>query len=211
MNKHYKILVTDDHALYRKAIRNLIEGVGNYTIFEACNGREAINQFKTQRVDLILLDISMPELDGLSAAKIILKDYPYSDVRIIINSIYTERLLIDNLKSLGVHGYLSKSEEEGTILMAISKVLGGGFFFPDEDSQGHFFKESSTQIFQISDNDRQLLKLLVDGLTSKEIADVMGYTTRTVETKRLRLERKLLTKNTAQLISFAYRTGILQL
>jgi DNA-binding NarL/FixJ family response regulator len=178
---------------------------------EAINGQEAIEFCKERKVDLMVLDINMPVMNGF---KVISYFRARKEaIRIIVLTIYNEPALVYDLLKQGVQGYLPKSIDPSELLNAIDTVLDGGIYYPTEFNNAikKLIYERRAPIIDLSDKEVEIIELLAQGLTSKEIASKMDYTERTVETKKLRLERKLLAKNSTEIVSTAMRMGLIKL
>lgn len=159
----------------------------------------------------MLLDLSMQGMDGFELLQYIQKTRT-KNFKIIVISIYWGTEVIHNLLKLGVDGYLNKNAPIEKIVKAITVVLQGVLYYPEYEAEiTNLIHKNKIPSVDISDKNLKIIKLLSKGKTSKQIADELGYTVRTVETKRLRLEKKLHAKNTGELISIAYKLGLLKL
>ncbi|HLT81429.1 MAG TPA: response regulator transcription factor [Cyclobacteriaceae bacterium] len=207
-----RILLVDDHALFRTGIATLLQTSDRkFNVSEAINGQEAIEFCKERKVDLMVLDINMPVMNGF---KVISYFRARKEaIRIIVLTIYNEPALVYDLLKQGVQGYLPKSIDPSELLNAIDTVLDGGIYYPTEFNNAikKLIYERRAPIIDLSDKEVEIIELLAQGLTSKEIASKMDYTERTVETKKLRLERKLLAKNSTEIVSTAMRMGLIKL
>lgn len=204
------LLLVDDHSLFRVSLNKLLGSLNIFDeILEAANGKEALSILTTKKVDIMLLDISMPEMDG----KMLLHELESQCIStgVIVLTMYNEPELIRNLFQLGINGFLDKNTDPDEMIEAIMCVMNGDVFLPKR--YNHVLKPLFSryrQPYRLSEKDLLIIHWLSKGLTSKEIAILTGYTHRTVETKRIRLERKLSVKNTAELINKAYKMGLLR-
>lgn len=208
----YNILVVDDHSLIRSGIITGINSLANnYHFIEVGDGKEAIETCMSQEIHLMLLDIALPILDGFAVIEAL--KVRRCNVKTIVFSFYTEPTLIFNLLNSGVHGYLPKSAAPAQLLEAIVNVLRGDNYFPKEflNKLPVYVQDSSMLIKKFSKKELEIIKLLSQGLTSKEIAEETGYTKRSIETKKLRIEKKFNAKSSSAVISLAYRMGILKI
>lgn len=204
------VLVVDDHLLFRNGLVGVLKSFDlMFKIMEASNGEEALKICHAERVGLMFLDLNMPVLNGFKVIRH-LKSYRVV-IKTIVLSAYEDETLIFNLLRLGVNGYLNKGTAPAEILQAIQALLDGDSFFPDKYNSAirKRLGDKNLSIIDLSDNEIRIIELLSLGLTSKEIALRMDYTVRTVETKKIRLEKKLHVKNSSEIVSICFRMGII--
>ncbi len=211
-----KVILVEDHELVRKGIVSIltmdksIEIIGEYdrpkVAFEAL--KEGLSP------DLIIMDISMPEMNGLEASKILDKDYP--DIKVIILSMHKDEEYVLESLSYNVCGYVVKDSIADEILVAIDKVVSGGKFYSKVvidaalNSYKGIKKEQKTrQAIQLTERELEVLNLISDGLKSQEIAEKLFISERTVEAHRGNIMKKLQAKNMAELIKKAITLGLL--
>lgn len=205
------ILIADDHPLTRKGIISLLtESPDHFNCYEASDIAETLTILAAKKPDVVLLGIGSQFLDGFYLLRYI-QSNKIRKFKIIVITLYTDPILVQWLLDNGVDGYVSKSSAPDDTLNAISAVSRGYHYYPQELSQDLKFPTPPYPSLKLSDNDQKILTLIANGDTSKEIAAKLGYTLRTIETKRRRLEKKLLVKNSSELISVAYRTGLLKI
>ncbi|WP_321998074.1 response regulator transcription factor [Draconibacterium orientale] len=209
------IVVTDDHKLFRKGMVGLLDDfdiVDN--IYEAGNGIELLELLGKldKKPELILLDINMPEMDGVEVTKHLRKDYP--GIRILILSMEEAPLLVAHLVSEGVNGYLLKNAEPDELELAIKKVIKNDFYFSGSLSGAVFqglkkntTKDSGLQ-FNLTKRESQVLKLICEELTATEIGEKLGLSARTIEGHKYNLLEKTNTKNIAGLVIFAIKNNL---
>jgi DNA-binding NarL/FixJ family response regulator len=204
------LLIVDDHPLFRKGIKLVVgTAIPDLIIYEASNGLEALELIKNEQINLVLLDLSMPVMDGFEFLNKMKSDR--LNCKIIVISLYDEPLVIQKLLDLGVDGYISKNCDVEKIIKAVAAVQTGKIFVEsDVDQKLSRLVRDKRISAMISYKEILLIRNLARGKTSKEIANILGYTVRTVETKRRRLEKKLYAKNTPEIIDAAYRYGLLQ-
>lgn len=208
MTTKTKIALADDELLIRTGIRAIIEQEDNFEIvFEAANGIELINFLKTtiNLPEIILMDIKMPELNGLEASKTIVKKFP--EIKIIALSSYNSTVFVANMIEVGAVCYLSKSTHPTKLISSINQVIQNGFYFEEEMMQfldkgliktkTLFDKEFLTQ------RERQVLHLICEQKTAAEIADKLKISARTVDGFRNSLLFKTDSKNIIGLVIFA--------
>jgi DNA-binding NarL/FixJ family response regulator len=124
----FRILIADDHEIMRTGIRSVLESHGDYDVCEAENGREAIDKTKELRPDLVILDVSMPVLDGFSAAREIKRDFPR--IPILFFSLHRTEAFTEVAQKIGVNGYVTKFEDRQTLLRAVDAALSNRSYFP---------------------------------------------------------------------------------
>lgn len=212
MNK-IRILLVDDHQLILDGLRSLLEEREQILIAgEAKNGRDALHLLKLLEPDLLLMDIDMPVMNGIDALKEIRKIAPAT--KVIILSMHEEAGMIRNLMALGANGYLLKSSSQEELLGAIHSVAKGLPYF----SQGVTLSLLNTQPGKatvpnlqaeaLTDRENEILKLISDGFSNKEIGAKLFISHRTVDTHRTNLMKKLNVSNIAGLISYAIKKGL---
>ena len=203
----HTVLIADDHTILRDGIRSLITRINNMQVIgEASTGREAINKFEDLNPDLLILDISMPDKNGMEAAREILDIKP--DANIIILSMYDDEDYINRCLELGVKGYVVKSESGTELEVAIRSVLDGKNYFSSQVQKVIFRKYSQNvnrqkhreQVIKLTKREVEIIKLIADGLTSQEMADKLFISPRTVETHRANLLKKVGVKNAIELV-----------
>ncbi|HKB11315.1 MAG TPA: response regulator transcription factor [Vicinamibacterales bacterium] len=204
-----RIIVADDHQLVRQGCRVLLEREGLEIVGEASDGREAVDLVRALAPDVVVLDISMPELNGLDAAREILHARPRTAIVILTMHVQEDHVLA--AADAGVRGYVAKTRAASELVAAIRQVAAGSTYFntglhstaatslPDVDSR-----------LRMTPRERLVLQLVAQGKATIELAAALGVTTKTVETYRGRLMRKLGVKNTASLVRYAVRCGVVK-
>lgn len=203
-----KVLLTDDHQIIVDGLKSLLKNSGEITVAaEANNGREALRILSILEIDVVLMDIDMPVMNGIDALKEISKLHPRT--RVIILSMHQEAGMIKSLMNLGAHGYLLKSCSQDELISAIRKVAGGqSYFSPDVTLS---LLNSNTGIQQneiLTERETEILRLIAEGFSNKEIGSKLFISHRTVDTHRTNLMKKLDVGNIAGLISYAIKNGI---
>lgn len=209
--KKLRLLLADDEKLVRQGTASLLEKNGiTSVIYEAGNGHEAIHLLQQHTVDGVLLDIRMPGKTGIEVLREIKKSFPKTFVIAVTGFEGTELIL--NLLQEGVHGFVQKINGVEEVLKALHVVATGGRYFSGVVMQvihAHADQWETVPPVNFKDQELKLLKAIAEGLTTKEIADRYCLSIRTAETNRQRLLRKTQSLNTAGLIAYAYRNGII--
>ncbi|MBT1689527.1 response regulator [Dawidia soli] len=203
----YKILIADDHAMVRDGVKNLVRQSKEYVVIgEASNGRQAIEQFETLAPDLLILDISMPELNGMEVAREVLNKNPLANI--IILSMYDDEEYVSRCLEIGVKGYVVKNESGSELEYAIRSVLQGKNYF-SRQAQDVIFKKYShavtkkkqrEELIRLTPREVEIIRLIAEGLTSQQMADKLFISPRTVETHRANLMKKVGVKNAIELV-----------
>jgi len=206
MNK-YKILIADDHAMIRDGVKLLLTKDKDLKVVgEATNGNEAVQKYSELKPDLLILDISMPDINGMEAAQQILKND--SQARIIILSMFDDEDYISRCMEYGVKGYVVKNETSEELAYAVRTVLKGQSYFSSQ-VQNVIFKKYTTQVtkkkqkepeVKLTTREIEIVKLISTGLTSQQIAEKLFISPRTVETHRANLMKKVNVKNAIELV-----------
>jgi DNA-binding NarL/FixJ family response regulator len=205
------LLLVDDQALFRESIRSLLQqNMDSVSIYEAANGREALNIMQLNRIDVVLLDVNMPDINGVEVAAEILEKHERTSV--VILSQHGGEALIIHLLKLGVHGFLHKNTNVNELKIAIDAVMRGDKYFDEGisaiyNNTVNVVKTAPTIIF--NKREAEILVQLKMGRSSKEIAGNMDLKENTVNSYREVMLRKTKTKNVAELITYAYQNGIL--
>lgn len=215
MNK-IKIAIVDDHQLFRRGLIGLVESLNDNIniVFEAENGKDLLRQLKTQEEpDLIILDISMPIMDGFETAKILQKEYP--EYRILVLSMNEDEESLVKMLRYGIKGFVGKDIEPEELLIAISKILHGGFYYSDRMTE-HLIntlqpKQKNELIDSLSERELNFLKLACSEKTYKEIAEEMFVSPKTIEGYRDSVYAKLNLKSRVGMCMFAIKAGIINI
>ena len=215
-----RILLADDHELTRSGVRYLLEKREGWTVCgEASNGRMAVEMAEKLRPDFAVLDMSMPELNGLEATRQILKNQPR--MKILIYTMHeTEKIIVDVLDA-GAHGVVFKSDAGDNMVAAVESIAKGRKFFTSRVAEtvvdAYLSKRNAatrTTTLQarlvLTTREREVVQLLAEGKSNKEVADRLGISPRTAEGHRSEIMRKLKLSSLAELIRYAIRNGIVQ-
>ena len=207
------VLLADDHDVVRKGMKMLLEDEESVKVIgEASDGLDAIEKVKALSPNVVILDLTMPKMTGIEAAKIISEEYP--EVRILIFSMHNNREYIINSVENGASGYLLKDTGKEELMRAINVVSEGRKYFPPEISEVIIDEllskttgnqpDTNRPIFQkITPKEKQILEHIVQGYNSREIADKLFLSIRTVDNHRANMMKKTKAKNTADLVKMA--------
>lgn len=209
-----RVLIADDHALFRDGLRSLLEARGVEVVGEARNGREAIELARRYRPDIVLMDLTMPEVDGLTATRLVSTELP--DVRVVILTASDDEAdLFEAVKS-GAQGYLLKNLEADEFFQALEAVMAGEPVLTPRLAR-RLLQElaqrpaAQEQAAALTDRERQILELLVQGITSnRELAERLFISENTVKYHLKNIMAKLHLENRAQVIAYALRTGLVK-
>jgi DNA-binding NarL/FixJ family response regulator len=214
--KVIKVAIADDHALFRTGVRTALSFKKDIDlVVEADNGRQLLDMLVDVEPDVILLDIQMPVMDGITALPEIRKLYPL--VKVIILSMHNDHSMISKLMEIGANSYLTKNSDSETIYEAIKTCFEQEFYFNDITNKallsGLRTKRQEAIITEdppLSEKEIRILKLMCEEKTTKEIADIMDISPRTVEAIRDKLKAKTGARSMAGLVMYAVTHGILK-
>ena len=210
MENQIKIIIADDHPLMIDGIKNALTDCNEIEIIgEAKNGLEAIELVKTKKPDLALLDIRMPELDGIDAAKILKKQF--SKLKIIILSQYGERGFIRRCQKIGIDGYLIKGCSSKELISTIKNIHNGGYYFnvPDTSIDEYYPANKKATELKISSKELEFLILLAKDYSTDQIAELLKIELSTIKTYKKRLKQKSGTDTLTGLVAWAYQNKII--
>ena len=202
------VLLTDDHQIIIDGLKSLLKNSDEIIVAaEANNGREALRILGLLSIDVLLMDIDMPIMNGIEALKEIRKQF--RDVKVIILSMHNEAGMIKSLIDLGANGYMLKSCSQDELIGAIKKVASGKSYFSADVTLALLKPANLEQKNEIlTERETEILKLIAAGFSNKEIGDQLFISHRTVDTHRTNLMKKLDVNNIAGLISYAIKNGI---
>jgi DNA-binding NarL/FixJ family response regulator len=210
------VLVADDHDIVRRGLRDLLEKQPGWKVVaEATNGREAVEKTKQFKPDVSILDITMPALDGLEAARqIVGSGLP---TKVLILTMHHSDPLIQQMLKAGVRGYVLKSEAASELVHAVETVHRNKTFFTSKvpqcflDNRDKPAKANAEErALRLTPRQREIVQLLAEGKNSREIASALGTTFKTVETHRANIMRRLECHSVTELVRYAIRNDIIQ-
>jgi two-component system, NarL family, response regulator NreC len=205
-----RILLADDHVIVRQGFRALLEREGLEVVAEAADGHEAVRSAGELRPDVAVLDFAMPLLNGLDAAREIRRRSP--GTRLILLTVHTEDHYVLEALQAGVHGYVVKTQAAADLVQAIREIRGNAVYLSPTISRAVVeasFAKGHPPGDMLSSRERQVLQLVAEGKTTKEIAGVLGVSVKTADSHRARIMRKLDIHDTAGLVRFAIRRGLI--
>ncbi len=206
------ILVADDHALMRRGLRQLLESEPGWKVIaEAAGGREAVDKTLDCRPQLVVMDVSLPDLNGLDATRMILKELP--DTRVLILTMHDAPELIEKTLEAGASGYVLKSDAEADLVKAADALLHGRTFFTSAASRvvlERVRRPPHRPGSNLTPRELEIVALLAQGKSNKEVAASLGLSQRTVESHRTRIMQKLDLNSFSELIRYAIRNNIIQ-
>jgi len=211
-----QILLADDHTLVRQGLTKILEEQPDWTVVaQASDGREAVKQTLQLKPDVAILDIGMPLLNGIEATRQLTRRLP--DLHVLILSMHAEEAYITQALEAGAQGYLLKDSADTELIRAVSAVaVGKSFFSPAvarvmlDDYVRHLAGKGIVDRYQaLSEREREIFQLIAEGHSNKEIADLLSVSPATVETHRAHILQKLDVHNTAELVLYAVRRGVI--
>ncbi|HEX8813324.1 MAG TPA: response regulator transcription factor [Terracidiphilus sp.] len=206
-----QILLADDHPVVRDGLRAILEREGFKVVAEASNGREALEWTEKLRPDIALLDLSMPMLNGIDAAREIRRVSP--GTRTIMLTMHTERQYILEGLRAGTRGFVMKTHSAEELVHAIREISRGGTYFSPEVAQAAveaYQNKTDLPSDPLTPRERQVMQLIAESKTTKEIAALLAISVKTVETYRSRIMEKLGIHEIAGVVRYAIRHGVVQ-
>jgi DNA-binding NarL/FixJ family response regulator len=216
--KTVRILIVDDHDLMRRGVKALLQSHASWEVVgEAHTGREAVAKAEELKPDVVILDISMPDLNGIEAARRIRKSSPNTEV-LILSVHYSDQLIRDILEA-GVRGYIVKSDSDRDLVIAVETLANHKPFFTPRATEvilGNFNGTRSTSELpesvrdRLTSREREIVQLLAEGKSSKEVASSLCISVKTAETHRANIMRKLQLHTVTDLVRYAVRNQIIE-
>ncbi len=206
-----QVLLADDHQIVRQGLRAMLEHEGFKVVGEAADGREAIRLAESTHPDVVILDLAMPALNGLDAARDILRGSPRT--KAILLTMHTEDPYVLEALRAGVSGYVLKTQATVDLVQAIREVMRGAIYLSPGVSKAvveAYRNKSDLPPDPLSPREREVLQLVAEGKTTKEVAALLGISVKTAESHRTRIMSKLGIHETAGLVRYAIRRGIVQ-
>jgi two-component system, NarL family, invasion response regulator UvrY len=208
-----RVLLADDHAIVRAGLCRLVEESGDMEVVgEASDGREAIRLAREMRPDVAVIDLSMPEIDGLEVISHLQPEFP--DLPILVLTMHAENQYVVRAIEAGARGYITKQSAPEQLVQAIRKVHAGHLYLTADASEALALRiakgsQDRTPLDSLSTRELQVLRRLAIGHTNREIASAYNISIKTVDTYRFRLLKKLNLRNNAELSRFAMQNGLI--
>jgi DNA-binding NarL/FixJ family response regulator len=212
--KPYRIIIADDHCLIRQGLKSIISRDRSLQIIaEACNGLELLDLVHQDPPDMVIVDITMPQLNGIEAVGKIRKSFPW--VAILVLTMHANSQYFYQAIAAGAHGYLMKDDSDAELLIAINTVKDGKTYISPQlatdvtdEVMTAFRGLCKVPFIVLSNREKQVLKLVVQGSTSRKIADTLGLSPRTIDHHRANLLKKFKLKNTVDLVNHVVRNAV---
>ncbi len=211
-----RLLLCDDHAMFRQGLRSILETEKGFRVIgEAATGREAVRYALSTHPDIILMDIQMPELDGVAATKTILEEFP--DAKVIILTMYRQDRYVFEAIKAGARGYLLKDADADALISAIRRVADGETLLRPELAASVLdeFRRAEAvpahpehRLSELTEREEAILRLLAQGASNAQIADTLGVSEKTVRNRLSEIFSKLRLNNRTQAALYALREGI---
>jgi two-component system, NarL family, response regulator NreC len=211
-----RILVADDHTLVRQGLCKILEDQSGWEVVaQASDGREAVRQILELEPDLAILDVGMPLLNGIEATRQALRRLP--NLHVLILSMYADEAYITQALQAGAQGYLLKDSADTELIRAVTAVsVGKSYFSPAvarvmlDDYVRHLAQKGIVDRYDLlSEREREIFQLVAEGHSTKAIAELLSVSPATVETHRAHIFQKLDVRNTAELVLYAVRRGVI--
>jgi DNA-binding NarL/FixJ family response regulator len=210
------VLVADDHDIVRRGLRDLLEKQPGWKVVaEATNGREAVEKAKLFKPDVSILDVSMPSLDGLEAARQIVQSG--SQTKVLILTMHHSDPLIQQMLKAGVKGYVLKSDAATELVQAVDALRRNKTFFTSKVAQVFLDRKEKPakqngeeKALRLTPRQREIVQLLAEGKSSKEVAVALGLSVKTAETHRANIMRKLDCHSVSEVVRYAIRNNIIE-
>ena len=210
-----RIVIVDDHAVVRRGVRALLESQPGWEVAgEAVTGREAVDLAKRLCPDIVVMDLSLPELNGLDAARQILKDSPRTEVLVL--TMHHSEELVRNVLQAGARGYVLKSDADESLIAAVESLRAHKPFLTSTvtefvlDDYIHRAEEDVANAGTVTPREREIIQLLAEGKSNKETASALSVSVKTVEAHRANIMRKLRLRSVSDLVRYAIRNKIVQ-
>lgn len=218
--KNTKILIVDDHEVVRDGLKNILTSLDNISIAgEAGNGEDAVKMYTSIKPDLVIMDISMPGMNGIEATRVIKEKDP--DARILILTMHDNQEYLNQIIRSGAKGFILKNTDKEELLDAVKTVASGDNFFSKDISKliidnyirtaKETEKNDGYKEVPLTKREIEILKLIASGYSNQEIANILYISYNTVDTHRKNIMHKLSIKNTAGLVRYAIEKGLISL
>ncbi len=210
------IILADDHTLFREGLLSILNGELEFTVIaQAENGREVVKLARKMDVDVIVMDIAMPELNGIEATRQVLHENP--ELKVVALSMHSDRHFVTGMLKAGAKGYLLKDCAGSELIQAVREVLQDRYYISEEisttvlnDYVGKLVEEGG-ETSELSSREREVLQLIAEGKATQEIAETLFISVKTVEAHRAKIKAKLKLSSIPELTKYAIREGLTSL
>lgn len=206
-----RLAIADDHEIFRKGLRTILNELDQVKVLgEAQNGHELLEILKNQEIDLVLMDIRMPSMDGITATKKIVEKYPHT--RIIALTMFEEIGYFNQMIEAGADGFLLKKTNRDELETAIMNVISGENYYSEEfiNKINRDQRPSRKLVdIELTEREQEVLELICKGMSNAEIAKFLGVSVRTIDGHRSNLLEKTKAKNSPHLVMFAIKNGLI--
>jgi DNA-binding NarL/FixJ family response regulator len=211
-----KVLIADDHSLFRQGLRAILEKklLDGESVFEASNGSEALEACKKYDPDLVIMDVTMPVMNGIEATRKIISEF--DNIKVLALSAHVDKHFISEILAAGASGYLHKDCDQEKLLEAIEQISAGNMYI-SHDLTGMIVQDFVHNLNEnqepqlLTSREYEILQMLAEGFTTKTIAGNLHLSVKTIETHRMHIMDKLNVKSIAELTKYAIREGITSL
>ncbi len=206
-----RVILVDDHPMFRQGLHKLLEAEEFNVVGEGADGREAVRLARSLNPDVAVLDISMPTLNGIDAAREIHRLAPGTHV--VLLTMYREDAYVLEALRAGIRGYVLKAQAASDLVTAIREVVRGSVYLSPGISEtvvNAYMTQSTPSADPLSTRERQVLQLVAEGKTTKQIAAILCLSVKTADSHRTRIMKKLDVHETASLVRYAIRRGLIQ-
>lgn len=207
-----RVVLADDHVLVRESVKSLLEGGGYHVVGEAADGQEALRQTESQRPDMVVIDVAMPLLNGLEVARLIKRSFP--KIKTIVLTQHDTAQYVGEALDAGVKGYVVKTQAARDLLEALRQVSRGDVYLGRPGISHVALRAHRTKSMKASDlltsRQQQVLRLIAEGKSTSGVASILGIAKKTAESHRSRLMQKLDIHDTATLVRYAIRRGLVK-
>ena len=209
-----RLLLADDHSIVTDGISQLVADQSDIEVVAVCNnGLEALAVLRDQPADVALLDIDMPQLNGIDCATRVLREFP--EVKVAMLTMHREKSLIMRFIEMGVNGYFLKTIRKDELIHGIKTIAAGSDYFPSDVTKTLVSKEAveptvtqDPRIASLSERELEIIRLISQGMTNNDIAEKLFISPRTADTHRTNIMRKLELHNVASLVAFAFQNKL---
>jgi len=210
IKKKYRIIIADDHTLFRQGLKLILEDISNIEVVaDVANGKELIETTRELLPDLIIMDINMPQVNGIEASRILLQENP--DLKILVVSMYGDEQYYNSVIENGVKGFILKDAENTELGSAVNAILNGKTYFSQELLLKLIRNRKNSNQIPLTQRERQILELICQGLNSTEIAARLFLSERTVDNHRANLLDKTGCRNSLSLVLYAFRNNLVDI